>query len=334
MFLIKINDIFVRIDLTSKYENEIKKPIKNLIAEEVDEDFEFSIEILPYRNIDKLNYHIIDKKYFFFINKNAFGIFDENNRKVLIDCDDAPIRFRIYCEEEFNLFLLIKVFEWCLHIIASSKGYAFIHGMSFAINNSAFIFPAWKATGKTTTFVNAIKDNMTFIGDDWCIVDINSSIYPYHKDIFLYRNDILELDFLQPSLLNWFEIIFLKLGFLRRNTVVLDCAQYKINSKEKYELEKMVLLTRYVGNSYRFTMCDNITDRLFSIYLFEHSLFIDSNRVRFMLKSSKFIDMHYQKILKIYQSIEKNKCYSMDIPIDATGKDIYAEIKRKVVGRC
>jgi hypothetical protein len=53
-----------------------------------------------------------------------------------------------------------------------------------------------------------------------------------------------------------------------------------------------------------------------------------------MLKSSKFIDMHYQKILEIYQRIEKNKCYSMDIPIGATGKDIYAEIKRKVVGRC
>ncbi len=325
----KINDIFVRVDLFSTYENDIKKFINNLVVKETSDTEDCAIEIVPYINKYEKYFHMLEKKYFYIYDKNIFGMFDENNRKILIDCNNAPNSFNIYCEEDFKPFQLIRLFEWCLHICMSARGYAFIHGMSFGKNNKAFIFPAWKATGKTTAFVHAVEDRMDFIGDDWCIVDAKASVYPYLKNAFLYKKDLMELDFLQPSLLNWFERLLLKFKLPIHVPAILDCSKYKL-SKTKYQLESIVLLSRY-GERYHFAKCDTLTDNLFGMYLFEHSIFTDSNRVRFMLKSSTFIDEHYTYVRRIYQSIGKNKHRSLEFPSHANGKVIYELIKERVI---
>ena len=91
-----------------------------------------------------------------------------------------------------------------------------------------------------------------------------------------------------------------------------------------------MLLLRY-GERYHFAKCDTLIDNLFGMYLFEHSIFTDNNRVRFMLKSSKFIDEHYERVHKIYQSIGKNKYHSLEFPSGANGKAIYELIKEKVI---
>lgn len=325
----KINDIFVRVDLFSTYENVIKKFINNLVVKEISDTEDCAIEIVPYINKYEKYFHMLEKKYFYIYDKNIFGMFDENNRKILIDCNNAPNSFNIYCEENFKPFQLIRLFEWCLHICMSARGYAFIHGMSFGKNNKAFIFPAWKATGKTTAFVHAVEDRMDFIGDDWCIVDAKANVYPYLKNAFLYKKDLMELDFLQPSLLNWFERLLLKFKLPIHVPAILDCSKYKL-SKTKYQLGSIVLLSRY-GERYHFAKCDTLTDNLFGMYLFEHSIFTDSNRVRFMLKSSTFIDEHYARVHKIYQSIGKNKYHSLEFPSCANGKAIYELIKERVI---
>ena len=69
MFLMNINDIFVRVTLGNEYENKIKKYIKNLIVNETEENIECALEILPYKNNYENDYHIIEKNIFIFTKK-------------------------------------------------------------------------------------------------------------------------------------------------------------------------------------------------------------------------------------------------------------------------
>ena len=102
----KINDIFVRVDLFSTYENVIKKFINNLVVKEISDTEDCAIEIVPYINKYEKYFHMLEKKYFYIYDKNIFGMFDENNRKILIDCNNAPNSFNIYCEEDFKPLVL------------------------------------------------------------------------------------------------------------------------------------------------------------------------------------------------------------------------------------
>lgn len=352
MFEIEINTIRTCINLGIDYEMKIQELIGRLNCREDTIKSECEIEILPFEGND-LEFIILDKKYFFRPGENKFGIMDEKKRKILVDCENAPGKFVIHCQDDFNVELLLKIFEWCLHIVASLKGIAFVHGMAFGSGNGAYVFPAWKGTGKTTIFFNALNDGMEYIADDWFMMDKDLNVFPYYRDIFLYRKDINELGLYKGEEFTAFERIWwnlysalsgsdfppskklgsliLKMGFMK-TFIRINFAKYTSRTHDKFELLEMTFLRRSNSGEFRIARSVNIVSDLFIVYKFEHSKIIDSNlRIKMMLNDPSFIDDHHSRIFDIYREFVNHNSLSLEIPVDASGEEIYMKIKEELL---
>lgn len=92
-------------------------------------------------------------------------------------------------EPEFDLYFLYNyIIEPLLIIWAAKHGILYVHASAFSRKEGAYVFPAWRHSGKTSSIFSLAQEKMEFMGDDFCIY-ANSRVYLYPKyiNIFSYN---------------------------------------------------------------------------------------------------------------------------------------------------
>lgn len=343
---IHIAGMTVGVHLTAEQEEEISQYFSTGAKEFHGETV---VTVRSYAPGEKDGKILFDKRYFYSPGENFFGMADGAGKKIIVQCGNAPQHFEIFVEEGFETGQLVKIMEWCFHMATSSRGFAFVHGMAIADGKgNGIVCPAWKGTGKTTAFLRMVTEGeFEFVGDDWSIVDDKGVVYPYPKSVYLYRNDIYELrDLLYKhkkgkkaflecyrSLLKcrllpvqWVNRFFYKLRLL--DDVLYEKAEvFKSAPIHGMKISKIILLRRSGHDQFVQTKIRDGMEKVYANYLFEHNRLMDVHRVKFMLAKSRFIEGHYADVNRIYQRLDPDVFYALDIPQYADGREIARNVK-------
>lgn len=116
-------------------------------------------------------------------------ILDTKKNKLEIDSSDfRTIRIKLKVEKDFDLYYLYNYVLEPLAIIWSAfHGVLYIHSSAF-YKNGAYIFPAWRHAGKTSSIFSLANEKIEFLADDFCVLR-NGVVYLYPKyiNIFSYN---------------------------------------------------------------------------------------------------------------------------------------------------
>jgi len=105
-----------------------------------------------------------------------FDLFKDNHLSIKVDPD-----FDLY-------FLYNTVIEPLLIIWAAKYGILYVHSSAIANKDGAYVFPAWRHTGKTSSIFSLAREKISFMGDDFCVLkDSMVYLYPKHINIFSYN---------------------------------------------------------------------------------------------------------------------------------------------------
>lgn len=122
--------------------------------------------------------------------KGKLYVSDTKGNKVAISPDlFSKTNITLKSDPDFDLYFLYNyIIEPLLIIWAAEHGILYIHASAVWKDGSANVFPAWRHTGKTSSIFSLAKENIKFMGDDFCVL-YNSKVYLYPKciNIFSYN---------------------------------------------------------------------------------------------------------------------------------------------------
>ncbi len=256
---------------------------------------------------------------------------------------------KISYDPDFDPLRMSKTVEWALHLALASAGTAMVHCMGLMHSNRARLLVAWKATGKTRSFLHLLASGYPVIGDDWCAVNAKGVALPFLKAAFIYKPDLLaapreSLVGLPPAsrmvvpvyrllelLGRWgrpIERWVMRISPKTRFPMLLNFSHESVSGTGGFPMAGVFLTSRYYDQTappVEVEKADgrDVAKEMVRIYDYEFSQFLDSRIVDYAMGSASPVADHVARISKIYESfIEEQPCFHMSLSITATGSEI------------
>ncbi|MBT5490763.1 hypothetical protein HOK00_00180 [bacterium] len=284
---------------------------------------------------------------------SLLALFDNNNLYLLDHKGNkflySPYIKDFYVEENFNSEYFFEIFEYIFMNKILENDLMFLHSSALKYNDKTIVFPACNNTGKTKVLLEFLDDGATFLGDDWCIIDKESNISPFFRNIRLYPNDIIEhKNFIKdwrviPSFIhNYFddskEVKFLRIfkkiyeKILLRTRILpykVDVKEYSydISINNKYKADLIVFYSRNnLSKIEHEIMNSEIAARKMIYAIFNENTkkpdfenwFLFANETAKDLRT--YMEDQYFSIMK--SAFSKSKVVWLQIPRSAKPKDI------------
>jgi hypothetical protein len=129
----------------------------------------------------------------FFAEQNKFYVADIKGKLASIDFASLQRKvIQIEADPEFDLYYLYSFILEPLYIVkAASKNILLLHASAVATaKHGAFVFAAWRHTGKTDSILHLANQGYKFLGDDFCVIH-NKIVYLYPKKINIFSYNLV-----------------------------------------------------------------------------------------------------------------------------------------------
>ena len=275
----------------------------------------------------KEKYEVVNRKYRIY--KDA--IYSEDTYKV------AKFKFmivglnksttKIYFDGNYwGYYILYKFFiEPVIRFKLNDKGYFMIHSSSVYVDGKAFVFPASPSVGKTSTMLNWLHGGMSFIADEYTIIkdgmvysyptplrlhDYNLKANPYISDVMPFK------DRFQIYIRTWIFRLTLGYGDVTHEVDIWNCFK-NVDIKDKAELGKLVIFTKYAGKDVRKKSLQrkHLIEKLLIIDRFETTRFNEYLDAYYYINDVPEEEQFWNKMKINLQNMFKEEEYlELDIP--------------------
>ena len=123
-------------------------------------------------------------------------IIKKHDNLVSIDDDWSHIK----ASEKTSPYFLSDLIEFLLRQRMSNEGFALVHASAVQVDDTTYVFPAWRHTGKTNTLISLLQeDNSGYLSDDRVWIRNDGTVLGYPLPINMYPYNYNAFPNLSPS---------------------------------------------------------------------------------------------------------------------------------------
>jgi len=94
---------------------------------------------------------------------------------------------------------LIDLIEYPIRRQMADDGFVMAHGSSVIVNDTTFVFPAWRHTGKTNTILTLLQEHRgQYLSDDRVFINSDGEVYGYPLKVNMYPYNFSAFPNLSP----------------------------------------------------------------------------------------------------------------------------------------
>ena len=95
----------------------------------------------------------------------------------------------VTCDSEFNPHFFGIIVDYLIHFCLLQYGSTYCHSCAFEYNGTVIVCPAWRQVGKTNLLLSFLSEDVTYIADDWCVLNEDGTVNALPKRLnLLYYN--------------------------------------------------------------------------------------------------------------------------------------------------
>ena len=184
---------YTRIDATNVGKNKPEYSVSLEVVDRIPDDLEHDaiVRIVKFKNLFTYKYAI-----------TGLG-----TTKVIVYFQDHPVR-HIYTTA-VGVFIQAQVLEPVMYYCFLKQNVLLMHSAGVSKDNSAYVFPAYGGTGKTTTSMSLLAKGYKFLGDDLLVVDpAKQLVFPYPRPLHIFTYNIRNLNGAKIPIYTSFVIYF------------------------------------------------------------------------------------------------------------------------------
>lgn len=95
----------------------------------------------------------------------------------------------ISCDRGFNPHFFAIIVDYLIHIHLLEHGATYCHSCAFEYDGKVIVCPAWRQVGKTNLLLSFLREDVSYIADDWCVLTEDGRVHALPKRLnLLYYN--------------------------------------------------------------------------------------------------------------------------------------------------